>query len=164
MVLFCCLQVAFKNTQKDFILGVRVPARVNVGDAVIVAVDRGEDLGIVSRVLCMKEYMLERFQSTFVPNFNINRYVGCILRLATPRECRMLTMKTYDENEVLEYARHLARNVYRINLHVRDAEYQFDRHKITIYFEAKNRVDYREFVQDIYSTFKARVWMERVGF
>eukprot|EP01034_Spumella_vulgaris_P038540 gene38540-47593_t len=157
--------VAFKTTTKDFILGVRVPAKISIGDAVIVSVDKGEDLGIVTRILSMKQFVLERFQSVVLPpQFNINRYVGCILRAATPREVRMLSMKTGDENEVLEFARHLARNVYRVPLLIHDAEFQFDRHKITLYYECQSRVDYRDLVSDICNTFKARVWMERVNF
>ncbi len=50
-----------------------------------------------------------------------------------------------------------------MNIQLFDAEYQFDRYKITIYYDAQHRVDFRDFVKDLYSTFNARVWMERVG-
>jgi hypothetical protein len=156
--------VAFKTVSKDYILGVRVPAVIGVGDAVIVSVERGEDLGFVTRVMTMGEFMMERFQAAFLPQqFNINRYVGCILRAATPREVRMLSMKTNDEQEVLEYARHLARNVYHIPFDIHNVEYQFDRHKLTIHYDAKTRVEYKNFVNDLFNTFKSRIWMERIG-
>jgi cell fate regulator YaaT (PSP1 superfamily) len=43
------------------------------------------------------------------------------------------------------------------------AECQFDRNKITIYYDTQvTRVDFREFVRDLYSTFKTRIWMQKV--
>jgi hypothetical protein len=60
--------------QSGSILGVRVPAIIAVGDAVILSVERGEDLGFVTRVMTMGEFLMERFQSAFLPQkFNINR-------------------------------------------------------------------------------------------
>eukprot|EP01034_Spumella_vulgaris_P026470 gene26470-33050_t len=158
--------VAFKSLSKDFILGSSVPQgdQISVGDPVIVSVEAGEDLGYVTHMMTFGEFMLERFQSPFVPpHFNINRFVGQIMRIATPRECRMLSLKTHDEEEVLEYARCIARSMYRLPLNIRNVEYQFDRHQLTVFYEAQHHVDYREFVQNIHLTFKARVWMERVG-
>jgi cell fate regulator YaaT (PSP1 superfamily) len=43
------------------------------------------------------------------------------------------------------------------------AECQFDRNKITIYYDTQvTRVDFREFVRDLYSTFKTRIWMQKI--
>jgi cell fate regulator YaaT (PSP1 superfamily) len=43
------------------------------------------------------------------------------------------------------------------------AEYQFDRNKVTIYFDTRlNRVDFREFVRDLFAIFKLRIWMQKV--
>lgn len=96
------MQVTFKTCAKDFILGIRIPSKISLNDMVIVTGDRGEDLGIVSRIFSMKEYLLEKFNATYVPGFNINAHMGRILRLATPREKRMLSMKSTDENDVLQ--------------------------------------------------------------
>ncbi len=35
-----------------------------------------------------------------------------------------------------------------------DVEYQFDRHKITIYYDSPLRIDFRELVRDLFSSFK----------
>ena len=43
-----------------------------------------------------------------------------------------------------------------------DAEYQFDRHKLTFYFEADRRIDFRELVSDLFSLYKTRIWMQQV--
>jgi len=43
-----------------------------------------------------------------------------------------------------------------------DAEYQFDRHKLTFFFEAETRVDFRELVRDLFSIYKTRIWMQHL--
>ena len=43
-----------------------------------------------------------------------------------------------------------------------DAEYQFDRHKLTFYFEADRRIDFRELVSELFSQYKTRIWMQQV--
>jgi hypothetical protein len=45
---------------------------------------------------------------------------------------------------------------------VHDVEYQFDRHKLTVYYSSDSRVDFREFVRDLFSAYKARIWMKKV--
>ena len=43
-----------------------------------------------------------------------------------------------------------------------DAEYQFDRHKLTFFFEAERRIDFRELVSELFSQYKTRIWMQQV--
>lgn len=45
---------------------------------------------------------------------------------------------------------------------VLDAEYQFDRHKLTFYFEADKRIDFRDLVSELFSQYKTRIWMQQV--
>ncbi len=47
-------------------------------------------------------------------------------------------------------------------MQVLDAEYQFDRHKLTFYFEAERRIDFRELVSELFSQYKTRIWMQQV--
>lgn len=44
-----------------------------------------------------------------------------------------------------------------------DAEYQFDRHKLTLYYDCASRIDFRELVRHLYSTYKARIWMKKIS-
>ena len=44
-----------------------------------------------------------------------------------------------------------------------DAEFQFDRRKLTIYYDCNVRIDFRDFVRQLYSTYKARIWMKKVS-
>jgi cell fate regulator YaaT (PSP1 superfamily) len=42
-----------------------------------------------------------------------------------------------------------------------DAEYQFDKHKLILYYSASRRIDFREFVRDLFAIYKTRIWMEQ---
>ena len=83
-------------------MGFRIPTAVSVGDAVIVSADRGEDLGVVTHIVPVQDYLFNRFHGAFVPEFDVAQHCGRVLRLATPREIRNLSMKTHDESEVLK--------------------------------------------------------------
>jgi GTP cyclohydrolase III len=49
---------------------------------------------------------------------------------------------------------------FGLPIFVYDAEFQFDRNKLTIYYECNVRIDFRDFVRQLYSTYKARIWMK----
>jgi hypothetical protein len=50
----------------------------------------------------------------------------------------------------------------RLPMTILDAEYQFDRHKLTFFFEADRRIDFRELVSELFSLYKTRIWMQQV--
>ena len=43
-----------------------------------------------------------------------------------------------------------------------DSEFQFDRHKLTYFFEANRRIDFRELVNELFGLYKTRIWMQQV--
>ena len=43
-----------------------------------------------------------------------------------------------------------------------DVEYQFDHHKLTVFFEADQRVDFRDLVSELFSLYKTRIWMQQI--
>ena len=48
-------------------------------------------------------------------------------------------------------------------MQVVSAEYQFDRHKLTFYFEAERRIDFRELVRDLFAIYKTRIWLQQMS-
>ena len=44
-----------------------------------------------------------------------------------------------------------------------DVEYQFDGNKITFYFTAEKRVDFRELVKELASTYRVRIELRQIG-
>lgn len=59
-------------------------------------------------------------------------------------------------------SRELAYKTYQLPLQIHNVEYQFDRHKLTIYYTAECRVDFRNFVRDLFAAYKARIWMKKI--
>lgn len=155
-------QVQFKCMFRHFILGANItPNSVTIGDFVVVEADRGEDIGIVSDVLPMKTFVERRiYMKTSVEDDNV---IGRIVRVASVAERQFLPEKFHDEDNILQFCRELSHSTYRLPMVIHDVEYQFDRHKLTVYYAADSRVDFREFVRDLFSAYKARIWMKKLN-
>ncbi|MCX5697771.1 MAG: stage 0 sporulation family protein [Candidatus Omnitrophica bacterium] len=52
---------------------------------------------------------------------------------------------------------------HKLDMKLVHAEYSFDRTKITFYFTAAGRVDFRELVKDLAKIFKARIELRQIG-
>jgi cell fate regulator YaaT (PSP1 superfamily) len=50
-----------------------------------------------------------------------------------------------------------------LKMKVSDAEWQWDRNKLTIYFTAERRVDFRQLVRDLARTFRTRIELKQIG-
>lgn len=50
-----------------------------------------------------------------------------------------------------------------IDIEVIDCEYQFDRKKISFFFDSDRSIDFRELVRDLFKMFGARIWMENIN-
>eukprot|EP00752_Nemacystus_decipiens_P014641 g13038.t1 len=84
-----------------------------------------------------------------------------ILRPANAQELQRLQEKTREEASILRVCQD---KVHRRGLPMKivDAEYQFDMHKLTLFFEAERRIDFRELVRDLFAVYKTRIWMQQV--
>ncbi|KAF8054967.1 PSP1 C-terminal conserved region-domain-containing protein [Lyophyllum atratum] len=47
----------------------------------------------------------------------------------------------------------------KLPMEVVDAEYQWDRRKLTFYFIAEKRIDFRELVRELFRLYKTRIWI-----
>lgn len=160
--------VKFKRSQRNFILGPRINRDLKIGTYVKVEADRGEDLGIV-----VGKLPPEKFTNNFSSRSSFTAGMGPsavgssladlkrIMRLATHDEVSLLGLKREEEEELLQICRSKVRQ-RGLRMNVIDAEYQFDRHKLTFFFEAMGRVDFRELVRDLFSMYKTRIWMQQL--
>ncbi|MBQ8429034.1 MAG: stage 0 sporulation family protein [Clostridia bacterium] len=83
---------------------------------------------------------------------------------------RIATQKDTDFYKACEAKRPQAMQLCREKIAARglemklvDCEYAFDGSKITFFFTSENRVDFRELVKDLASTFHARIELRQVG-
>jgi len=169
--------VKFKRTQRSFVLGPRIQRDLKVGTYVKVEADRGEDLGIVIGKVAADRYNFpnrSQFRSHSMGGISDMMPLSptamsppgatdlkCIIRLATHDEVTLLSMKREEEEELLKICRTKVRQ-RGLPMNVVDAEYQFDRHKLTFFFEAEGRIDFRELVRDLFSMYKTRIWMQQL--
>jgi PSP1 C-terminal conserved region len=160
--------VKFKRSQRNFVLGPRINRDLKIGTYVKVEADRGEDLGIVIGKAPAEKYNYSS-RTAFSAGMGPPPGLGAagavdlkrIIRLATHDEVSLLAMKREEEEELLKICRGKVRQRC-LPMHVVDAEYQFDRHKLTFFFEAEGRVDFRELVRDLFSMYKTRIWMQQL--
>jgi len=85
-----------------------------------------------------------------------------ITRTAQPEEVDRAVSLRADEPRVRRIAREKVAQ-YSLKMKVSEAEWQFDRNKLTIYFTAERRVDFRELVRDLARTFRTRIELKQIG-
>ena len=151
------VEVAFKGKRKEFFLwDGEDPPRVE--SPVIVEVDRGEDFG---RVHAIGERAATRCGGcahgcgTTAPERKL-------LRMATPEDERRAN-ELPDEDESARRKASERVKAHALVMKVSDAEWQWDRKKLTLYFTAEKRVDFRALVRDLAAAFRTRIELKQIG-
>jgi cell fate regulator YaaT (PSP1 superfamily) len=159
------IEVRFKGTRKAYFTWPDEAEGLRVGDSVVVEVERGRDLG---RVTAVGELAGRKCASSCS---------GCavggdapeepaplkpIVRKATAEDCRihdqLRRSEEDDRHKVIQRVR-----AHDLVMKVSDTEWQWDRNKLTIYFTAEKRVDFRALVRDLASTFRTRIELRQIG-
>ncbi|MFL5466324.1 MAG: stage 0 sporulation family protein [Gemmatimonadaceae bacterium] len=151
------VEVAFKGNRKEFFLW-DYPDPPPLRAAVIVDVDRGEDLGYVHAL------------GDLAQKRNGGCSHGCGTSLPERKALRLATEKdrnlARDMDRLNEEARRKAMERVKANglgMKLSDAEWQWDRKKLTLYFTADKRVDFRNLVRDLASLFRTRIELKQIG-
>ncbi len=141
------LRLQFSSKRMDtFINLAEVP--VEIGEMVVVSVDRGEDLG--------------RVVAKYNPRDPVASIAGKFLRKASYTDIADYEQNRDFEEKVLKFCRE--RIVVREQeMRLSSCEVQLDRRKIRIYFTADERMDFRGLVRDLASKFHARIEMRQIG-
>lgn len=148
-------EVRFKGVRKDYFSVPGLP--LSPGDPVIVEADRGEDLGTVTALGSIAERKCSASGGCSTP-FPERK----VLRRAEPREVQRVPSLREDEHRVRRETRKLVRR-HNLKMKVTEAEWQFDRNKLIIYFTAERRVDFRELVRDLARAFRTRIELRQIG-
>src|SRR6185312_13364007 len=151
------IEVAFKGNRKEFFLwDVEEPPRLHA--SVIVEADRGEDLGRIHSVGELAEHRC----GGCAHGCGTARPERKVLRTATAdEERRAAELRGQDEEtrrKVMEKVKQ-----HGLIMKVSDAEWQWDRRKLTIYFTAERRVDFRALVRDLAAAFRTRIELKQIG-
>jgi cell fate regulator YaaT (PSP1 superfamily) len=150
------LEVSFKGNRRDyFAADVRPPP---LDGYVIVEADRGEDLGRVTATGAVAERKCTGCSTGCAAPAPAKR----VLRLARDEEVQRSLALRADEPRVRRLTREKVQR-HKLKMKVSEAEWQFDRNKLTIYFTAERRVDFRELVKDLARTFRTRIELKQIG-
>jgi len=85
-----------------------------------------------------------------------------IVRRASATDRRTAGEQRRQEDDVRRRVREKA-SAHGLQMKVSDAEWQWDRNKLTVYFTAEKRVDFRALVRDLASAFRTRIELRQIG-
>ena len=158
------LEVRFKGTRRSYFRWTGTD-EVRTGDPVVVEAERGRDFGHVTAAGAVAEKKCAGSCTGCAVGEAIageKSPVRDVVRRATPED-----LETWKETRSSEEA--VRRKVIeRVKAHdlamkVSDCEWQWDRAKLTIYFTAERRVDFRTLVRDLASQFRTRIELRQIG-
>lgn len=151
------IEVAFKGHRQEFFLwkGEDAPA---LRAPVIVEVDRGEDLGHVRAVGDLAA-LRARGCTHGIGDATPTQVAR---RLATPDDLRRHAEVRAQDEETRREAIALVRT-HQLEMKLTDAEWRWDRRKLTLYFTAEKRVDFRALVREMATTFRTRIELKQIG-
>lgn len=154
------VEVQFKGNRREYFTWER-DNPPDVGDTVIVAVERGQDFGRVSAVGAVAERKCG-VGCNGCALAKPNEPLGTILRTASREDAHLIDELRKKEEDVRRTVMERAK-VHALPMKVSDAEWQWDRKKLTIYFTADRRVDFRDLVRDLASLFRTRIELRQIG-
>lgn len=154
------VEVQFKGLRTDYFTYQHVvPLRAL--EFTVVEADRGQDLGIVKRAVDAESQTCgggcEEVSDRPVPP-----PAKRVLRRAAPADVQRLLDLRGQEMEVRRRTRQLVEK-HELKMKVSEAEWQWDRNKLTVYFTAEKRVDFRALVRDMARTFRTRIELRQIG-
>jgi cell fate regulator YaaT (PSP1 superfamily) len=165
------VEVRFKGTRRGYFVWSDTAQPLRLQEAVIIEVERGKDFGRVSAVGDVAAKKCGGGCSTgcavgdAAPGTDATPAEEprkSVLRRASQEEIRaandLRRAEEDDRRKVMDRARH-----HDLVMKVSDCEWQFDRNKLTIYFTAEKRVDFRQLVRDLASTFRTRIELRQIG-
>ena len=149
-------EISFKGNRKAYFGYTNLNLRPD--QHVIVEADQGKDLGKVTAVGAIAERKCSSSNggcATPAPEKKV-------LRIAHSDDIGKSQALRKDEDRVRVEARKLVTK-HQLSMKVTDAEWQFDRNRLTVYFTAEKRVDFRQLVRALASKFKARIQLKQIG-
>jgi cell fate regulator YaaT (PSP1 superfamily) len=165
------IEVRFKGTRKGYFTWADESAPLRLAEQVIVEVERGKDFGrttatgdVATRKCTSCSTGCAVGEATGEPNAkpSADEPLKPVLRRATPDDIRQHNEGRRSEEDVRRKVLERVRS-HELVMKVSDTEWQWDRNKLTIYFTAEKRVDFRALVRDLASLFRTRIELRQIG-
>lgn len=85
-----------------------------------------------------------------------------VIRIATENDIKQNAENKRKETEAIKICQEKV-NSHGLEMKLIEAEYTFDAAKLTFYFTADGRIDFRDLVKDLASTFRTRIELRQIG-
>lgn len=144
------VQVALRGSRKECFLNSR-NLWLKLRDPVIVQAENGESDGQVF----LKDQMLVQLKR---PG-NVTRE---IIRKATEEDLDQIDHNRLREREAFDWCRKRIES-RELAMDLSEVEVAFSGHRITFYFSAEHRVDFRDLVKDLAAKFQTRIELRQIG-
>ena len=141
--------IRFKDSGKVYYFAPN-GVKATTNDYAIVETARGVEFGKV----CQANKM--------VSNDELVAPLRPVLRIATEKDIKTNEENKKKEAEALRICQQKI-TAHGLEMKLIEAEYTFDGAKLTFYFTADGRIDFRELVKDLASTFKTRIELRQIG-
>ena len=157
------VEVRFKGTRKAYFLWPDDSDPLRVTECVVVEVERGRDLGRITAVGDVATKKCGGCTSCAVGEAAAEpAELKAVLRRATEDDLKLHQEIRLSEEDVRQKVIQRVR-AHELLMKVSDTEWQWDRNKLTIYFTADKRVDFRALVRDLASLFRTRIELRQIG-
>lgn len=149
------VEVRFKNDRKSFYKNVNnIP--LHIGSVVTVESSPGHDVGVVS--LTGELVKIQMKKKKFSEESALKIY-----RQSNQKDIEVWQEVRKKEDTVKIEARKIAHRL-GLEMKVTDVEYQGDASKVTFYYTADNRIDFRQLIKDYAAAFRTKIDMKQIGF
>ena len=155
------VEVRFKGNRKEYFLWPDESEPLRLSDPVIVPVERGLDFGRVSAVGSAADKKCGTSCSGCAVG-EVKTPSQSVVRRASQEDVRAANdlRKSEEDTRRTVHERVRAR---QLEMKVSDAEWQWDKKKLTVYFTAEKRVDFRELVRDLAALLHTRIDLRQIG-
>jgi len=138
------VEIIFRSERTGYFLNTK-KLPITPDCKVVVKVERGEDVGRVLNCAIQNKESEEKKNGS-----------EKILRLATDEDFKQLeAVKKKEEDAIVKFQDMVKKHPFEMKL--LDAVYQLDGNKLTFFFSAEGRIDFREFVRELATEFKTRI-------
>lgn len=142
------IKVAFKGNRREYFKN-PMSYPIQEKDFLVVETEKGYDMGEVSAVT-----------ENYCPVIQVSQFE--ILRKADQKDIDHLETNRRDEENIKAEAREKIAQLGLV-MKLMDVEYQLDRKKLTFFYTADERVDFRELVRSLAGMFRTRIEMRQIG-
>jgi len=150
------IEIRFKNNRKEFFRNSKM-LRLKKDDRVVVDVDGGHDVGTISLT---GDLAKKRFEKKGEQHRKSE--LKTIYRIANDNDVEKWLEARKQDRPALLKCRELASSL-KLEMSIGDVEFRGDGKKITIFYTADGRVDFRELLKLYMNEFKIKIEMRQIG-